>query len=37
MAMVGSEDIGRTAYGIFLAGAHFIGQTVAHRDQLLTP
>jgi uncharacterized protein YbjT (DUF2867 family) len=29
MAMVSSEDIGRTAYGIFEAGARFIGATVS--------
>lgn len=28
MALVASEDIGRTAYGIFLAGAKYIGRTV---------
>ncbi|GAB3396823.1 NmrA/HSCARG family protein [Amycolatopsis echigonensis] len=28
MALVSSEDIGRTAYGIFLAGAKYIGRTV---------
>ncbi len=28
MALVAAEDIGRTAYGIFRAGARFIGRTV---------
>jgi uncharacterized protein YbjT (DUF2867 family) len=28
MALVAAEDIGRTAYGIFLAGPRFIGRTV---------
>jgi uncharacterized protein YbjT (DUF2867 family) len=28
LALVASEDIGRTAYGIFLAGSRYIGRTV---------
>jgi uncharacterized protein YbjT (DUF2867 family) len=28
MALVAAEDIGRTAYGIFLAGSRYIGRTV---------
>lgn len=28
MALVAAEDIGRTAYGIFLAGPAYIGRTV---------
>jgi uncharacterized protein YbjT (DUF2867 family) len=28
MALVAAEDIGRTAHGIFLAGARFVGRTV---------
>jgi uncharacterized protein YbjT (DUF2867 family) len=29
VAMVGWEDVGRTAYGIFQAGARYIGQTIS--------
>jgi uncharacterized protein YbjT (DUF2867 family) len=36
MALVASEDIGRTAYGIFRAGARFIGRTVGLAGAHLT-
>jgi hypothetical protein len=28
LALVAAEDIGRTAYGVFLSGSRFIGRTV---------
>lgn len=36
MALVGAEDIGRTAHGIFLAGPRFIGRSVGLAGQHAT-